>query len=606
MCWAVETYCKDVIVKEARRKGSPWRKECKSCADFPSSYPILVDEKASEGAVSQLDDTSVRKEAVKQEVARVRVLVTSHFKRQRAKLDAREVGLLDSLSSYHQRRVSEIDVASEYTAWDLSEKEQPVLFEVNDDPTNYSRARAQSAVEERLIFPSLKRHHAVFGGCSSELHSLSLKTFERTTAANNFTTSISDCAVTGDGLVAVSASTDGSARVLDLDNNGQLLSTYSGHTDAVNCVVLTHDETRAITGSSDCSVHIWNISSAEKICELDGHDDWVYSCAVSQDDRMIVSASADQTLRVWDLEARETLQLLTGHSSAVLCCSLTADGSRVVSGSRDKTARVWDTVTGATLAVFRGHSDWILCCTLLGNDAGLVVATGSADSTVKLWDANNATEVSTLTGHRSWVSSVTVAENGTKLLSVAEDKTLKIWDVQGAELSNSVALDSVPMAVAVPQAKREIIRPSVLATSSRDAFTYQSSSIRKLQLATSPTALLSRSFNNLHPKTPRALSSSLRSSSPISRSTCSLQRSMSSYRSSDSSDNGYSSAGDVMSSPESNGGSSKSFGRYLGLKIARTDGNYTTSRPSPVTTPRKSLSLKKFRSAHSKSSTDDV
>jgi len=65
---------------------------------------------------------------------------------------------------------------------------------------------------------------------------------------------------------------------------------------------------------------------------LEGHGDGITSVDVSPDDRRAVSGSWDKTLRVWDLDTGECLRALEGHSDWVSSVSVSPDGRRVVSG----------------------------------------------------------------------------------------------------------------------------------------------------------------------------------------------------------------------------------------------------------------------------------
>ena len=59
---------------------------------------------------------------------------------------------------------------------------------------------------------------------------------------------------------------------------------------------------------------------------LEGHSDKVWSVSVTPDGRRAVSGSGDKTLRVWDLESGRCLRTLTGHSVWVTSVSVTPDG----------------------------------------------------------------------------------------------------------------------------------------------------------------------------------------------------------------------------------------------------------------------------------------
>ena len=58
----------------------------------------------------------------------------------------------------------------------------------------------------------------------------------------------------------------------------------------------------------------------------------VWAVAVLANGRRAVSGSDDKTLRVWDLETGESLCTLEGHTSWVRAVSVVADGRRAVSG----------------------------------------------------------------------------------------------------------------------------------------------------------------------------------------------------------------------------------------------------------------------------------
>jgi WD40 repeat protein len=70
-------------------------------------------------------------------------------------------------------------------------------------------------------------------------------------------------------------------------------------------------------------------------------------------DGRAVSGSSDETLRVWDLASGQCTRTLKGHTGWVwaVAVAVTADG-RAVSGSSDETLRVWDLASGRCLACF--------------------------------------------------------------------------------------------------------------------------------------------------------------------------------------------------------------------------------------------------------------
>ncbi|KAJ6534428.1 WD40-repeat-containing domain protein, partial [Mycena vulgaris] len=56
-----------------------------------------------------------------------------------------------------------------------------------------------------------------------------------------------------------------------------------------------------LTGSSDCTLRIWDAQSGVAHSEpLEGHTSGITSVAFSPDGKQIVSGSTDRTIRVWD------------------------------------------------------------------------------------------------------------------------------------------------------------------------------------------------------------------------------------------------------------------------------------------------------------------
>ena len=254
-------------------------------------------------------------------------------------------------------------------------------------------------------------------------------------------------AVTGDGRRAVSGSEDTTLRVWDLES-GEELATLQGHADYVCAVAVTGDGRRAVSGGSWYNtLKVWDIStglnagleSGEELATLRGHANWVSAVAVTGDGRRAVSGSWDNTLKVWDLESGEELATLQGHTGAVEAVAVTGDERRAVSGSRDNTLKVWDISTGLNaglesgeeLATLRGHTDWVGVVVVTGDERRAV--SGSRDNTLKVWDLESGEELTTLRGHTSWVSAVAVTGDGRRAVSGSYDKTLKVWDLESGE-----------------------------------------------------------------------------------------------------------------------------------------------------------------------------
>ena len=124
--------------------------------------------------------------------------------------------------------------------------------------------------------------------------------------------------------------------------DGPRAAHVEGHSGAVSGVAVTPDGKRAVSASSDKTLKVWDLETGRALRTLEGHSAHVSGVAVTPDGRRAVSASWDKTLKVWDLDtgarcARWKATLHSVHGVAV-----TPDGKRAVSASGDRTLKVWD------------------------------------------------------------------------------------------------------------------------------------------------------------------------------------------------------------------------------------------------------------------------
>ena len=124
---------------------------------------------------------------------------------------------------------------------------------------------------------------------------------------------------------------------------GPLIRTLEGHASSVWAVALTPDGRRALSGSGDKTLKVWDLESGREMRTLEGHAGGVRAVALTPDGRRAVSASIDKTLKVWDLESGREMRTLEGHAGGVYAVALTPDGRRAVSASDDKRSRsgIW-------------------------------------------------------------------------------------------------------------------------------------------------------------------------------------------------------------------------------------------------------------------------
>ncbi|CAK45718.1 uncharacterized protein An08g10450 [Aspergillus niger] len=151
----------------------------------------------------------------------------------------------------------------------------------------------------------------------------------------------------------------------------------SGHQHSVRAIA-AHGDT-LVSGSYDCTVRVWKISTGETVHRLQGHTLKVYSVVLDHKRNRCISGSMDNMVKVWSLETGSILYNLEGHTSLVGLLDLKCD--RLVSAAADSTLRIWDPETGQCRNMLSAHTGAITCF----QHDGQKVISGS-DRTLKMWD----------------------------------------------------------------------------------------------------------------------------------------------------------------------------------------------------------------------------
>lgn len=241
---------------------------------------------------------------------------------------------------------------------------------------------------------------------------------------------VSDIDVTPDGQLAVSASFDNELKVWDIPK-GRLIHTLEGHSFWVWGVAITSDSRIAVSGSWDETVKVWEIATGKLLHDLSGHLDSVNGVAVTPDGHLALSASDDHTVKVWDIIEGRLVYTFSEHSDEVNDVAVTPDGKLALSASDDYTVKVWEISSGNVIFTFPAHSSQVNAISVNADGMLAISASGgtySEDCTVKVWEIASGRILHTFSGHSTWVSDVAITPDGRLVLSASRDQTVKVWD----------------------------------------------------------------------------------------------------------------------------------------------------------------------------------
>ena len=227
-----------------------------------------------------------------------------------------------------------------------------------------------------------------------------------------------------------------------ITNNIREVKQFATHQDNITSVNWSHDGKFLITGSTDKTARIWNLSG-KLITELKGHDGGVTTAKFSPDGKHILTRSYNKVVRIWDFSGKQVAILK--HQENVNSASFSPDGKRVittsanppvmsldgkglVSNSNETSARIWD--LSGNLLLQLPHQDVVNSASYSPDRK--YILTASMDKTARIWDASGKL-IRTLSGHPMSVESAYWSPNGKYILTNSND--FFVWDISGKKIA---------------------------------------------------------------------------------------------------------------------------------------------------------------------------
>ncbi len=278
-----------------------------------------------------------------------------------------------------------------------------------------------------------------------------------------------------DGMLILTASSDGTARIWDATTGKELLLVRGSDTQIIWYAMFSPDGKLLATAGEDGIAHIWDAKTGMKLLTFKGHHGEIYNLAFSPDGSRLVTASLDGTSIVWDAHTgKKLVTLLEGDGGLpqwvayspngsriavannteenvegwvsiwdattyqkiltlphqkvnVRSVSFSPDSTRIVTTGDDRKIKIWDVRNGELLLTLSGHTD--PATNAVYSPDGTRVATTSWEGQAKIWDANTGQELFGLNGHKSDIWGLAFNPQGTRVATASTDGTVRVWNV---------------------------------------------------------------------------------------------------------------------------------------------------------------------------------
>jgi len=214
-------------------------------------------------------------------------------------------------------------------------------------------------------------------------------------------------------------------------STGEIIRTFSGHSDHVTSIAFSPDGRFILSGSKDNTLKLWDASAGSEIRTFSGHPKQMQSMRFSPDKRFTLSGTKDGLLIQSEVSTGRTTRVIRGHSVDITATVFSPDGRYAASGSKDNAIKVWNTSNGRLIRSMIGHTDDVTA--LVYSPDGRLILSASKDETLKLWNASTGREIHTFEGHSHWVTSVAFSPDGLYALSGSRDDTLKLWKLSSGQ-----------------------------------------------------------------------------------------------------------------------------------------------------------------------------
>ena len=292
-----------------------------------------------------------------------------------------------------------------------------------------------------------------------------------------------------DGKIMASAGEDG--QIILWTSEGKMIgSPISGHTEAVMVLKFSYNNQLIASGSFDNTIKIWTTSGGlEEILQVNKP---VYDLSFSKDNHTIAFGTINSDVIIWDIKSKSLVRTLRDPKNTEKTNGIVVsldfspiNSSLIVFAGTNGNVNVWDLSkkndnmikhigthqSGLILVKFNKFGDKILSCdrqgiikiwTLGGEQIGEInsgnstvdvefssdnkfIASATLDGEIKIWKVEVNHQINNknkklydyvlnkkINGHNGTINDIQFSpylqSKSTKIVSVGQDKTVRIWD----------------------------------------------------------------------------------------------------------------------------------------------------------------------------------
>eukprot|EP01028_Stygiella_incarcerata_P004535 TRINITY_DN19_c0_g1_i2.p1 TRINITY_DN19_c0_g1~~TRINITY_DN19_c0_g1_i2.p1 ORF type:complete len:1073 (-),score=250.53 TRINITY_DN19_c0_g1_i2:2522-5542(-) len=195
---------------------------------------------------------------------------------------------------------------------------------------------------------------------------------------------VSDIKLVEHGRKLVSCSWDGTVKIFDMQRSSYPpIADFADHDSGITSMHIRNDV--LIAGTEEGFVHVWDVRSNTKVCEIMAGGDSVSGVALTPDATRVATATRDGSIHIFELNGAECASFSAPDGAG----SVLTDGEYVLVGCGDGSLTAWELGAGEQVLDIVGHKSLVTAINVgprvLRGD--MDIATGGEDGAVLFWAA---------------------------------------------------------------------------------------------------------------------------------------------------------------------------------------------------------------------------
>ena len=217
---------------------------------------------------------------------------------------------------------------------------------------------------------------------------------------------------------------------------------------------------------------------------LEGHTGRIFDILFSSDGNNVLTLGSDNSIRLWDRDGAEIAKISIADETHFSQTDFVPTQQKITSLDGERTLRLWN-YSGRETAQFEAANGKTEITKFIHSSTGDHLITGATDGNIRIWNLDGDV-LKELDGHEGSVADITIDEDDEYLISVGDDNTARLWDIEKGEqllnirgTSGTEKPHSISQAHVVARKKRIIVNESYGLVRILD---FEGKEIKKLQI----------------------------------------------------------------------------------------------------------------------------